>query len=127
MIKILVVDDEKGITNFLKSFFQTRGFYINTAGSGEEALEAVKKDKPNIIFLDIRMKGMDGLTALEQIKKIDSSIRIIMLTIIDDKEIKEKAMKLGADEYITKPFSVEHLADILVKKIQELLNEKHKE
>ena len=71
MVKLLLVDDEKGITDPLREFFQDRGFHVNTADSGEAALEAIRKDKPNIIFLDIRMKGMDGLATLEEIKRID--------------------------------------------------------
>lgn len=127
MIKLLLVDDEKGITETLKKFFEERGFHVNTADSGEEALETIKKEKPNIIFLDIRMRGMDGLATLEHIKKIDKNIKVIMLTVIEDKEIIDKAKKLGAEEYITKPFRTEYLEEVLIKKVQSLINEKHKE
>ena len=119
--KILLVDDEKGITDSLKSFFQNRGFYVTTAESGEEALGAIEKDKPNIVFLDIKMKGMDGLQTLEAIKKADSAIKVIMLTVLEDKEIVEKAKRLGADEYITKPFKTEHLEEVLIRKVQGLI------
>lgn len=127
MIKLLLVDDEKGITESLKKFFEDRGFYVQTADSGEEALEIVEKERPSIIFLDIRMKGMDGLQALERIKKIDKRIKVIMLTVLEDAEIKEKARSLGADEYVTKPFSTQYLEEILIKKVQGLLDEKKKE
>lgn len=124
MIKILLVDDEKGITDLLKTFFQERGFYVETADSGEQALEAIEKNKPNIMFLDIKMKNMDGLQTLEKVKKIDKNIKVIMLTVIEDKEIMEKAKNLGADEYITKPFRTEYLEEVFMKKLQGLLNEK---
>lgn len=127
MVKLLLVDDEKGITDPLREFFQDRGFHVNTADSGEAALEAIRKDKPNIIFLDIRMKGMDGLATLEEIKRIDKNIKVIMLTVIEDKEVIDKAKKLGAEEYITKPFRTEYLEEVLIKKVQGLVNEKHKE
>jgi YesN/AraC family two-component response regulator len=120
MIKLLLVDDEKGITESLENFFQHRGFTVYTANSGEAALEIVKRNKPHIVFLDIRMRGMDGLTALEKIKKIDKNIKVIMLTIFEDKRIIEKAMSLGADEYITKPFRVDYLDEVVIKKVQEL-------
>lgn len=120
MIKLLVVDDEKGITDALKSFFQMRGFSVLTACSGEDALEVVEKDKPDIVFLDIRMKGMDGLQVLERIKKKDDKIKVIMLTIHEEKEIIDKAKRLGADEYIIKPFRVEYLNEVVIKKVQEL-------
>ena len=121
MIKLLLVDDEKGITDSLESFFQNRGFTVYTADGGEKALEIVKKDKPDIVFLDIRMRGLNGLEVLERIKKIDSKIKVIMLTIHEEKEIMDKAKELGADEYITKPFRVDYLEEVVVKKVQELM------
>ena len=124
MMKLLIVDDEKGITDSLKDFFIHRGFGVETANSGEEALEAVKTNKPDIIFLDIRMRGISGLDVLEKIKKIDKSIKVIMLTIHEEKEIVNKAKELGADEYIIKPFRVDYLEEVVIKKVQELLKEK---
>jgi len=124
MIKILLVDDEKGITDTLQNFFKHRGFAVKTANSGEEALKSVKSDKPDIVFLDVRMKGISGLDALEQIKKIDNSIKVIMLTIHEEKEIIEKATALGADEYITKPFRIGYLEEVVVKKIQEVMKDR---
>lgn len=124
MIKLLIVDDEKGITDSLKDFFAHRGFSVNTANSGEDALLAVKSDRPDIVFLDIRMRGISGLEALEKIKKMDKAIKVIMLTIHEEKEIVDRAKELGADEYITKPFRVDYLDEIVIKKVQELLKEK---
>ncbi|MBL7157221.1 MAG: response regulator [Candidatus Omnitrophica bacterium] len=124
MIKILLVDDEKGITEALQGFFKQRGFATKTANSGEEALKSVKTDKPDIVFLDIRMKGANGLDVLEQIKKIDNNIKVIMLTIHEEKEMVEKASALGADEYITKPFRIGYLEEVVIKKIQELMKDK---
>jgi len=121
MIKLLLVDDEKGITDTLQGFFQNKGFAVDTANSGEEALKAIKRDKPDIIFLDIRMRGMSGLDALEKIKKIDKNVRVIMLSIFEDKNIVNKAMELGADEYITKPFRLDYLDEVVIKKVQELM------
>lgn len=123
MIKLLLVDDEQGITGALKSFFEHRGFFTNTAGSGEDALEAIRKDKPNIVFLDIAMKGMSGLETLAWIKKIDRSIKVIMLTVHNEKHIVDRAKELGADEYVTKPFRIDYLDQIVMKKVQELLKE----
>jgi len=123
MIKLLLVDDEKGITDALQGFFGARGFKTITANSGEEALEVVKKDKPDIVFLDIRMRGMSGLDTLERIKKMNDKIKVIMLTIHEEKEMVDKAKELGADEYITKPFRVDYLEEVVIKKIQELTKE----
>jgi len=124
MIKLLIVDDEKGITDSLKEFFEHRGFSVKTANSGEGALEVVKTDKPDIIFLDIRMRGMSGLDVLEKVKKMNNGIKVIMLTIHEEKEIADKAKELGADEYITKPFRVDYLEEVVIKKVQELMKER---
>lgn len=124
MIKLLMVDDEKGITDSLKEFFHHRGFSVRAANSGEAALTEIRADRPDIVFLDIRMRGISGLDTLEQIKKIDRNIKVIMLTIHDEKEIVAKARELGADEYITKPFRIDYLEEVVIKKVQELLKEK---
>jgi len=124
MIKILVVDDEKGITDPLKEFFEHRGFAVTAVNNGQEAIEAVKKNKPDIVFLDIRMQGISGLEVLKYIKNVDKNIKVIMLTIHEEKEVSDQAKKIGADEYITKPFRIDYLEDVVIKKVQELLKEK---
>lgn len=124
MIKLLTVDDEKGITDILSNFFRQRKFHVMAANSGQEALDIVNKDKPDIIFLDISMKGISGLEVLEKVKAIDKTIKVIMLTVHGEKETVDKAKALGADEYIIKPFRVNYLQEVVIKKIQELLKEK---
>lgn len=125
MMKLLIVDDEKGITDALRDFFLERGFAAFIANSGEDAVAAVKSDRPDIIFLDIRMKGMSGLEALKKIKDMDRTIKVIMLTVHEEKEIVERAKELGADEYITKPFRIDYLEEVVIKKVQELLKVKN--
>ena len=121
---VLVVDDDRMSTELVKGTLQKNGYEVLTAADGEEALEAIKKDKPSIVFLDITMKGMSGLEVLANTKKIDKSIKVIMLTVHDEKEIVERAKELGADEYITKPFRIDYLDEVVIKKVQELLKEK---
>ena len=121
MIKLLTVDDEKGMTNLLYDFFHNRGFYISVAHSGEEALKIVNSDRPDIIFLDINMNGMNGIEVLERVKRIDKNIKVIMITVHSEKEMIAKAKELGADEYITKPFRVDYLEEVVIKKVQELM------
>lgn len=124
MIKLLTVDDEKGLTDLLYNFFHSRGFYVSVAHSGEEALKIVNSDRPDIIFLDISMKGMSGIEVLERVKRIDENIKVIMVTVHSEKEMIAKAKELGADEYITKPFMISYLEEVVIKKIQELMKEK---
>lgn len=127
MIKILVVDDEPGITDIIQDFFKTRGYHVRTANSGEDALSAINEDKPDIIFLDVTMHhGIDGLITLEKIKKEDRNIKVIIISVREEKNIIAKAKELGADMYITKPFRVDYLETVLVKEINNLMKGKTK-
>lgn len=113
MIKLLAVDDEPGICDILKKTFSPIGFTVLTATDGRTALSIVKKEKPRIVFLDIRMLGMSGLEVLTEIKKMDSSIKVIIITVLDDDQTRQEAVKLGADEFVTKPFASDNLEEIV--------------
>lgn len=118
MHKLLVVDDETDICDFVKTFFKDRGFYVFTALNGEEALSIIKKDRPDLVLLDIKMKGMDGLAALKHIKELDRSIKIIMVTALADQDKMHEAYKLGACDYITKPLILDHLEHLVLKNLK---------
>lgn len=118
MHKILVVDDETDICDFVKTFFKDRGFYVFTAFSGDEAISMAKKDRPDLVLLDIKMKGMDGLAALKHIKELDRSIKVIMVTALEDQDKMREAYKLGACDYITKPLILDHLEQAVLKNLK---------
>jgi DNA-binding NtrC family response regulator len=117
MIKILIVDDELEICNIFYDFFTPKGYKVIKATSGKEAIELVKIEKPNLVFLDIRMPVMDGMEVLKQIKEIDQAIVVIMVTVLKDEKAAQNAIKLGAYDYVTKPLSFDYLekAAVLVK------------
>jgi two-component system, response regulator, stage 0 sporulation protein F len=121
MIKLLAVDDEPGICNIIKKTFRSIGFTVYTATNGKDAVALVKKERPKIVFLDILMPGMSGLEVLREIKKLDTEIRAIMVTVVDDEKIKKEARQLGADEFITKPFMPGYLEDVVRTMIPGLL------
>jgi len=121
LIKLLLVDDEKGLCDYLKDFFKLRGFHVLVATNGAGAINLVKKEKPKIVFLDIKMEGVSGLEVLKEIKEIDPSIRVIMVTVLDDEKTRQLAMSLGADEFITKPFISDYLEEVLRRQIAELI------
>jgi DNA-binding NtrC family response regulator len=118
MHKLLVVDDENDICDFVKTFFKDRGFYVFTALSGEEALSIAKKEKPDLILLDIKMKGMDGLAALKHIKELDRGMKVIMVTALEDQDKIHEAYKLGACDYITKPLILDYLEQTVQKNLK---------
>jgi DNA-binding response OmpR family regulator len=107
--KLLIVDDEAEICEFLKSFFEDRDYKVMIAHDGAGALEQVDCFKPEVVLLDIQMPGMDGLQALSKIKGLHPKVKVIMVTAVETQEKIEEAMRLGADNYITKPLSLEYL------------------
>ncbi|MCK5579554.1 MAG: response regulator [Planctomycetes bacterium] len=115
--KIMVVDDDDSVRNLLARFLSRRGYTISVVASGEEALEKIKTDKPDLILLDIRMPGMDGLVTLKKIKLLDENIGVIMITADQDLDSAQAALALGAYEYIMKPFNLEYLDLAVLTKI----------
>ena len=126
MKKMLVVDDEIEICEFLKLFFQERDFDVRTAYSGEEALKITEKMKPDIILLDIHMPGMDGIATLKAVKQKHPDIKVIMVTVASDKETRQKAAELGADDFIKKPLNTAYLEGTVSLKVAVLAKERKK-
>lgn len=117
MHKLLVVDDDLSTCDFLKDFFEKTDFQVFVANDGEKALSIVKKKRPDIILLDIKMPGPSGIKVLEQIKEIDKKVKVIMMTGIDEEVVIKLAEEYGATGYIVKPFSLEYLKNDVVPKI----------
>lgn len=117
---ILTVDDEIGIDSFFYEFFTARDYEVLNAASGKEAIEIVKNKRPRIVLLDIQMRGMDGIETLRRIKEIDKGIVVIMVSGVKDEDIINKALGLGADDYITKPLSLEYLEKVVLLKFVNL-------
>ena len=122
MIKLLVVDDEAGICDSIKQIFTYIGFSVFTATTAQKALNILKKEKPKIIFLDIIMPDINGLDLLKEVKQIDPQSIVIMVTVMQDEETKKKALSLGADEFINKPFSHNYLREVVLSKIKNVLD-----
>ena len=108
--RLLVVDNEIDICNFVKSFFSIRGFDVLTALNGDEALAVLTHVKPEVVILDVVMRSEhEGLDYLPRIRESAPAAKIIMVTGVDDKDSVEKAMSHGANDYVTKPLVLEHL------------------
>jgi len=124
MIKLLVVDDEKGLCEDLRDFFKPLGYSVFIATNGEDALSIVNKESPELVLLDINMPGMDGLEVLRRIKNVLPKTKVIMITISDDADTRQKAQSLGADEFVKKPFTMDYLEDTVILKVNELTRNK---
>ncbi len=122
--KILLVDDEKDIIEFLSYNLKKEGFQVITAFDGEEAVRKAKKELPHLILMDIMMPKMDGITAVEQIRKIpklDNTL-IVFLTARSEDYSQIAGFESGADDYVTKPIKPR----VLIKRIMALLRRSKK-
>ena len=119
--KLMVVDNEMDICNFVKSFFGMRGYQVVTAANGDEAMAKLAQDRTDLVILDVSMRRpREGMEYLPQIKQQFPGIKVIMVTGIEDEETIEEARRLGADDYITKPLVLEYLESTVFQKIKAL-------
>jgi len=117
MRKILIVDDELGVRDSLRMIFK-KDYQVTGAGSSAEAWEKVQSEEPDLIFLDIIMPGKDGMEMLKEIHQIQPSTPVVMLTATKTVKTAVEAMRLGAYDYITKPFDIEELRLIAQKALE---------
>lgn len=118
MEKILIIDDDKAFGQTLKIFLSDSFPKVHFVTSGEEGVDYVKKEIPDVVITDLRMPNMDGLEVLKQIKDIDSSIAVIIITAFDETDSIIKAMQLGAFDFFEKSFDLKRIK-IIVKKTLE--------
>ena len=113
MTKILVIDDEQGIRNLLDTLLRRKGYDVVLAESGRQGLELFRRERPDVIVLDLKMPEMDGLTVLRQIKNLDPGKPVIILTGAGTADAEKQVRALGVTEYVEKEFSLHLLGDSL--------------
>jgi DNA-binding NtrC family response regulator len=113
--KVLLVDDEVEFASALAERLQLRNYSVQTANNALEALGLVYKDRPDVVILDLRIPGMDGIETLKTIKKFDPTIEVIMLTGHGDVQSVQEGMTSGAFEYIMKPVDIGELTSKIDK------------
>ena len=119
-MKILTVDDSAFERKAILNILNKAGYNeVIEAEDGEEGLEIYKKEKPDLVLMDMRLPGMDGLECLQELKKINPNVKVIVVSIVTRKETMDEATKLGAKGYIIKPIT----EDKLIPKIKEVLGE----
>jgi DNA-binding NtrC family response regulator len=117
-MKILIVDDEVSIREIIqKNLFQMGGFNVETAQNGAEAIEKIEKEVFDLVLTDLKMPEMDGLELLKNIKGTRPEVMVILMTAFGSIETAVEAMKMGADDYITKPINLDHLL-LHISKVQ---------
>src|SRR5580765_2885510 len=110
---ILVVDDEPGMRRYLKPVLELDSYRVSTAANGEEALEKVQRDQPDVVLLDMVMPGPDGIETLKRIRETRPSTKVVMLSCVRDTRKVAMAMRLGAHDYLSKPVQKEEMDDVL--------------
>lgn len=120
MVKIMAVDDSNLMVAVIRNFIRKErpDYQVIEAHTGEESIEKYKTERPDLVFMDIKMPGIDGITALERILGFDSSAKIVMCTALKEAEQEERARKAGAKGYLTKPFSKEDILTAIKKNIE---------
>ena len=107
-INVLVVDDEKSLRDFIQRNLEIRGYKVKTAGNGLEALAIFKNEYIDLVILDVMMPNMDGLETIKRVREI-STVPVIVLSALGEEQDKVRALNLGADDYLSKPFGVKEL------------------
>lgn len=107
--KIVVADDEKDITSFLKRMLEMEGYTVWTANDGQAALHLYRREKPDLMILDVFMPIKDGVTVCGEIRREDEKVYILMLTGQKKEDDKVTGLSMGADDYLTKPFGEKEL------------------
>ncbi|MDP9431306.1 MAG: response regulator transcription factor [Actinomycetota bacterium] len=107
--QLLVVDDEPNIRELLAASLRFAGFDVRAAADGEEALEQVRRYRPDLVLLDVMMPGMDGFEVVRRLRADSVAVPVLFLTARDAVEDRVSGLTLGADDYVTKPFSLEEV------------------
>jgi DNA-binding NtrC family response regulator len=114
---VLIVDDEAGVRAALRMVFE-REYEVLEAGDGPEALDVVKGRRVDLCLLDVRLPGMEGIAVLERMKRLDPALEVVLLTAVRTVRTAVEAMKLGAYDYLTKPFNVEDLRAVVRRALE---------
>src|ERR1700731_4519852 len=111
---ILLVDDEPGMLRYIRTLLEVDDYKVETASTGEEALQRVEKGlEPDMVLLDVLMPGIDGLQTLEQLRQMRPGVKVVMLSCVSDTRKVVQAMRLGAQDYLTKPFQKAELDAVI--------------
>jgi two-component system nitrogen regulation response regulator GlnG len=118
MNKLLLIDDEADVRYSFQRIFDSQEIELTTAASGEEGLRLIPKLKPDLVIMDVRMGGISGLETLRRIRQIDAKLLVILMTAYGTTQTTIEAMKLGAYDYLLKPFDVPKLKEIIAKALK---------
>ena len=122
MKKILIVDDESNIRLGLNKCLAKEGYYIEEASNGEEALQLIYNKKYDLILMDVQMPELNGFDVLKRIRKFGNSTRVIMMTAFGTVEMAVDSMKIGAVDFLSKPFTISKVRDVVKEVLDKDMN-----
>jgi len=114
---VLIVDDQPGIRRLLMEVLTEEGYTVYTAANGYEGIQKAKDLKPNLILMDMKMPGMDGIETLQELKHLNQADKVIMMTAYGELGLVQVAQELGAYAYVTKPFDIIDLCTMISQAI----------
>ena len=114
---VLIVDDQPGIRRLLMEVLTEEGYTVYTAANGYEGIQKAKDLKPNLILMDMKMPGMDGIETLQELKHLNQADKVIMMTAYGELGLVQVAQELGAYAYVTKPFDIIELCTMISQAI----------
>ena len=117
MAKLLIVDDESDIREFARNFFKKRKIEVFVSSGGRQALDLISKETPDLVLLDVRMEEMTGIEVLRELRKTKPTLKVIMVSGVEDEEVIKEAKALGVIGYIHKPFILEELEKIVLAQL----------
>ena len=121
LVKLLIVDDQKGIRRLLTEVFSEYGYEIESYSNGIKALEIIPVFKPDLVIMDVKMPGMNGIDVLKKLREADQDVQVIMMTAYGDQQYVSQAEELGVAGFIIKPFDL----DELKRQVGEILKDKN--
>jgi len=117
MPRLMIVDDELDVREYLKNYFKRRKIEVLTAESGEKALEVLQGQQPDLMLLDVRMAGIDGVETLKRIREAGNGLPVIMVTGVEDKEVLDALKPLRIEACIHKPLILEELEKEVLQRL----------
>jgi CheY-like chemotaxis protein len=113
MAKVLVIDDEQSIRDLLDTLLSRKGYRVALADNGLKGLEIFRRERPDVVVLDLKMPGMNGITVLQELRRLHPTQPVIVLTGAGTPEAERQIQALGVTEYVEKEFSLHYLGDAL--------------
>lgn len=114
-VRMLIVEDDQEIRSMLAQQFETEDFIVETTGDGVLAFSMIKENDYDIVLLDLKLPGMDGMTLLRGVNRIGRLPNVIVLTAVNDLSTAQECMKLGAKDFISKPYDPEELLGVIIR------------